>query len=143
MTEKNRGKANEKELFHGSRKTDPAEIYDSEEGFDMRFSRDGLWGQGNYFAEDANYSDIYSYECTSGARQLFLARVLTGASADIPADSNLRMPPRKGRITVRHGDRGYKAIESLYVYVTYNNDKAYPLYLITYDRRRPLSLFWP
>jgi len=33
-----------KHLFHGTSKTDPALIFESENGFDHRFSRPGLYG---------------------------------------------------------------------------------------------------
>ena len=56
MSHKGSEKVNEKELFYGSSSTAPEEIYKSEEGFDMRFSHKGMWGQGNYFAESAQYS---------------------------------------------------------------------------------------
>ena len=45
IEQKNGGQANEMELFHGTSNNDPQEIYDSEEGFDMRFSASGMWGQ--------------------------------------------------------------------------------------------------
>ena len=136
MTEKNKGDVNEKDLFHGTTSTDPVQIYDSEEGFDMRFSRDGLWGQGTYFAENASYSDNYVFNCPSGEKQMFLARVLTGDSADIPQDRSLRMPPVKQS----SGGLRYDSVTGIAmvsrIYVTYNNDKSYPLYLITYTRNR-------
>ena len=46
IEEKNGGASNERELFHGTRKTMPRDIYESEEGFDMRFSAEGMWGPG-------------------------------------------------------------------------------------------------
>ena len=131
MKEKNNGTINEKELFHGTSGTLPEKIYaDEEEGFDMRFSRSGMWGQGNYFAEKANYSDNYAYQHSNGTKQLFLAKVLTGDSIQLESDTKLRMPPvKKGNVRydtvngVTHGCR---------VYISYSNDKAYPFYLITY-----------
>ena len=42
IIEANSGAVNEKELFHGTRGTDPREIYDSDVGFDMRFSAQGM-----------------------------------------------------------------------------------------------------
>ena len=44
MSRKGSERVNEMELFHGSSFTAPEEIYKSEEGFDMRFSRQGMWG---------------------------------------------------------------------------------------------------
>jgi hypothetical protein len=48
-------------LFHGTRSCNPYEIIESEEGFDMRFSNEGLWGKGVYFAENASYSHNYAH----------------------------------------------------------------------------------
>lgn len=31
-------------LFHGTRNTKPSQIYDGEEGFDIKFSSGGMWG---------------------------------------------------------------------------------------------------
>ena len=60
MSCKGSERVNEKELFHGSSSTTPEEIYESEEGFDLRFNRQGMWGQGNYFAESAQFSCSYA-----------------------------------------------------------------------------------
>lgn len=131
MTEKNKGVINEKELFHGTSGTLPEKIYaDEEEGFDMRFSRSGMWGQGNYFAEKASYSDNYAYQHPNGTKQFFLAKVLTGDSTELKSDTKLRMPPLK------NGNVRYDTVNGIThgcrVYISYSNDKAYPLYLITY-----------
>jgi hypothetical protein len=40
---------------------DPQTIYTGEEGFDMKYSKDGMWGRGLYFAQNAKYSDPYGY----------------------------------------------------------------------------------
>ena len=47
----------EKLLFHGTRDTDPKEIYKGDSSFDIKFSKQGLWGRGNYFAVNASFSD--------------------------------------------------------------------------------------
>ena len=131
MKEKNNGTINEKELFHGTRGTSPEKIYaGEEEGFDMRFSRSGMWGQGNYFAEKASYSDTYAYQYPNGTKQFFLAKVLTGDSIQLKSDTKLRMPP------VKEGSTRYDTVNGVThgcrVYISYSNDKAYPFYLITY-----------
>ena len=51
----NWGVADERLLFHGTRANPPGTIVDDQVGFDMRFSQEGLWGRGTYFAEDAAY----------------------------------------------------------------------------------------
>ena len=58
-------------------------MYACEEGFDMRFSVEGMWGQGLYFAKDASYSDKYAYKSGS-EKAMFLARVLVGDDITLP-----------------------------------------------------------
>ncbi len=48
-------------LFHGTSNTSPEIIYQSEEGFDIRYSREGLWGNAVYLAVNSSYSDTYCY----------------------------------------------------------------------------------
>ena len=47
---KNKGMLNERDLYHGTGGIDPTMICKGEEGLDMRFSRDGLWGRANRYA---------------------------------------------------------------------------------------------
>jgi len=122
---------NEMELFHGTKTNPPEYIYESEEGFDMRYSHKGLWGLGNYFAENANYASCFAYQQTNDILQLFLVKVLVGDSCEISPDNTLRMPLFKpdGKVrydTVNGWSKGSR------VYITYLNDKAYPFYLISY-----------
>ena len=49
-------------LFHGARAVPPNQIYESETGLDARFSRDGAYGQGIYFADNADYSHAYAWQ---------------------------------------------------------------------------------
>ena len=44
MYDKNDGRVNELYLFHGSRKVTAETICGSEEGFDMHYSCEGMWG---------------------------------------------------------------------------------------------------
>ena len=134
MKRKNEGVTNEMLLFHGTRNNQPSDIYKHEEGFDMRFGRAGMWGNGNYFAMKASYSNKYAYRLPDGTRQIFLAKVLTGQSIELKPDSSLRMPPiinpaTKGNVrydTVNGHTNGSQ------VFIAYSNDKAYPFYLISY-----------
>ena len=132
---KNKGKINERELFHGTRGTDPKEIFDSEEGFDMRFSASGMWGQANYFASDASYSHLYAHEHPSGYKEIFLVKLLAGESYESQPDSSLRMPPKikkpKGELQTRY-DTVAGTTRGTRVFMAYDNQKAYPAYLIVY-----------
>ena len=71
-----RGKAEELELFHGTRRTNTLEIYGGD-GFDMRFSTPGMWGIGSYFAMNASYSRKYA-SINGKYKEFFLANVLIG-----------------------------------------------------------------
>lgn len=137
MKRKNEGVINEMLLFHGTKYTPPSDIYEHEEGFDMRFGRTGMWGNGNYFAVNANYSDNYAYRLSDGTQQMFLAKVLTGHSIELKSDSSLRMPPimPSSRAAVK-GSMRYDTVtgrtHGCQVFIAYSNDKAYPFYLISY-----------
>ena len=135
MKRKNDGVINEKLLFHGTRNTLPSRIYKDDEGFDMRFSRIGLWGGGNYFSVNASYSDRYAHRLSDGTLQIFLAKVLTGRSIELQPDNTLRIPP-----VIQPSTEGYLRYDTVnghtngsQIYITYSNDKAYPFYLITYN----------
>ena len=146
MHKKNNGKVNEKELFHGSRSTSADVIVHSEEGFDMRFSAQGMWGHANYFAEDASYSDTYAYSKPDGSKEMFVAKVLTGDSCERYSDNTLRMPPEKSSTAsseVRLKQVRYDTVNGLThgtrIYMTYSNEKAYPAYIIEYQSLPDLS----
>lgn len=139
---KNDGTINEKELFHGTRGNDPKSIYEGENGFDMRFSASGMWGQANYFAVNASYSHSYAHPTSDGYREMFLVKVLTGDSYNCSSNSALRMPPVKqtiasGTSKVQLAQMRYDTVTGTtggsQVFMTYDNDKAYPAYLIKYS----------
>ena len=141
LKRRNKGRVNEKLLFHGTRTNDPSLIYNGEEGFEMRLCS-GMWGQANYFAVDASYSHCYAF-VRSDVREMFLAKVLTGDSVKLEPDSSLRLPPEKPRpsrdvSTLQYAKRRYDTVNGFTngteVYMTYDNHKAYPAYLIQYKK---------
>jgi hypothetical protein len=71
---------NVRELWHGTRDSHPKLFYTGEEGFDIKFSRQGgYWGKGIYFAENAKYSNHYSHKHKkNGVRGMFFALVNLG-----------------------------------------------------------------
>ena len=136
---KNNGMINELELFHGTRSNDPKVLYANEDGFDMRYSAQGMWGQANYFAVNASYSHNYAHTTPDGAREMFLVKVLTGDSFNSPPNKSLRKPPMKALGAsgeVSFSQVQYDTVTGVtngsQVYMTYDNDKAYPAYLIKY-----------
>ncbi len=86
VEEKNGGNANLQNLFHGTRNTPPESIYMSEEGFNLNFANEGMWGKANYFAFNSSYSNAYSYVLPSGQRQLFMANVIVGKTIVMQPD---------------------------------------------------------
>ena len=137
MLAKNNGQVNELKLFHGSRTTDPKEIYRSEQGFDFRYSSHGMWGTGSYFAVKASYSNHYCYTSNQGTKKMILARVLTGDAYRSKPDSTLKMPPLKAcNSTGEFENERYDSVtghtNGSDIYVIYDHDKAYPAYLISY-----------
>ena len=135
---KNNGRVNEMELFHGTRGNDPKLIYEGEDGFDMRYSSSGLWGCANYFAADASYSHLYAYT-KGGSKEMFVVKVLTGDSYQCSPNNHLRIPPEKPMVVggnLQFAKIRYDIVtgttKGCQVFMTYDNDKAYPAYLIQY-----------
>ena len=138
MSRKNQGEVNEKLLFHGTRHTNPQTIISSEKGFDFRYgSDDSFWGKGTYFAVKASYCDSrFVYKTNEGTKQVFIARVLTGKSVNIPKPNRtLKEPPKLPGSDTDAYDSVNGLVENpthTQVYVIYDHDKAYPAYLLTY-----------
>ena len=133
---------NEKLLFHGTSRTPPSKIWQSEDGFDLRYSRRGMWGIGSYFAEKASYSDQYAYTYNTNYVQfceMLVANVLTGNSKQMPSDRNSRnltRPPVYVEATVSNPEVLYDSVtghtNGSRIYVLYKLDMAYPSYLVRY-----------
>lgn len=141
MSKTNNDHVNEKHLFHGTRTTPPEKVFNSEKGFDFRYSKAGLWGMGSYFAVNASYSDAYAYQTMMhgvNVKQMFICKVLTGESYVARAkDESLRQPPLK--LATSRGSFAEERYDSVKgytngsdVYVVYDHEKVYPAYLVTY-----------
>lgn len=134
------------QLFHGTRSTNPEEIYrDKEESFNINYSSDNnLLGKGIYFAEKSEYSNSYRYsEVVSqgkifglGASNLFsmfLCEVLVGESQKCLQhngaikDTAYRDPTNKIKF-----ESMTDFLNNSNIFVVYKSRRAYPLYLIKY-----------
>ena len=73
-------------LWHGTSKTSPKVICESQEGFDLRLGDEGcMWGRAIYFADKVLYSlNRYAFVKASGRKCLLLAEVLVGDYVDQP-----------------------------------------------------------
>ena len=133
---KEKGSSEEKWLFHGTRTTEPKKIY--MKGFDICFANQGMYGFGNYFARQAVYSySGYAY-VFGGKHYLFLATVLTGTPY-VGASKAYTKPPfmdDKQNVfydSVTNVDPKEAESKNLsQMYIVYENDKAYPFYIIEY-----------
>ena len=120
-----------KHLFHGTKDNDPSKVYATEEGLDLRYSKDGLNGYGIYFADNAKYSDDYAHKIPgSSQKQMILCLVLTGESAGFGGGHGVKFPPFKPNShterydSINNGTGGH--------FIIYDNLKQYPGYVITY-----------
>ena len=137
MLEYNDAILGEQVLFHGSSGTDPKEIYSGDSSFDMRFSANGMWGRGNYFAVNASYSNSYAYHSANGVKKMLVAWVLTGVSYHCTPQHYTKPPVIPIGTQGRGGiQRRYDSVSGVTggskVFITYENNRAYPAYLITY-----------
>jgi hypothetical protein len=143
------GEITTQQLWHGTGPTDPREIYMGQEGFDVRYSRPGLWGRGIYFAKSALYSASgYAHPPIGPNRHyrgcIILAEVLTGDSYRCaPGTYRENKPPTKRLPRSRSSDvassltfdscTGYTGnTGGSEVFVVYNNFRAYPSYLVDF-----------
>lgn len=125
-------------LFHGTKHNNPREIYEGDMGFSVdKFGRSGLWGKGTYFAVNASHSDEWAY-VKGNTCQVLAANVLTGHSHYSKPDESLQgpplCPPKRDRPQRRYDCVCGDSVSSR-IYVMYDDDKAYPMYLITYARK--------
>lgn len=129
ISEKNKGEINERKLFHGTRYKNPAEICEC--GFGD--STKEIFGDrlGVFFAVVAKYAaKKYAYAVDKDHGQVFLAKVITGRSYRLPiqeqgTEEDMDESPTDSRIkgSPDNGDE---------VYGTFESNRAYPAYLITY-----------
>ena len=130
----NDGILGEQILFHGSSTTNPEQIYRGDTSFDIRFSREGMWGKGNYFAANASYSHGFSFNAAGNYRKMLVAWVLTGRSYNSPPHKFDKPPLRRqeaGGIR-RRFDSVNGTTGGSKVFIIYDNSHSYPAYLITY-----------
>jgi len=140
---KEKSTAEEKWLFHGTRATEPRKIY--QKGFDICFANQGMYGFGNYFARQAIYSySGYAYNF-NGKGYLFLVKVLTGKPF-VSGSRAFTKPPfldEKLNIfydSVTNVDPVQAESQNLsQMYIVYENDKAYPFYIMEYNQGKNLN----
>lgn len=138
MSKRNHGTVNEMHLFHGTRRSKPIEIACGEDGLDVRFSKGGSWGYAIYLSESAEYAHKFAYQTTTGEKELIIAKALIGDTFDYGLERNtqLKVPPIKQRDMQNMVHIKYDSVAGITkntrVYMIYDNNKTYPLYIVRY-----------
>jgi len=143
MMSSGRPHVNEMLLFHGTRQTPPTKIWDGLNacGFDPRLGS-GYYGKGAYFAQNSSYSaNSYAHTLANTQpplKQIFLATVLIGEYKDYKTttmNSLKRAPDLPSNHS--HAPGLYDSVKGgphsgTFMYIVYNADQSYPLYLYTF-----------
>lgn len=70
-------------MWHGTRETNPEEIWSSTDGLMINFANEGMWGRGLYFAVKASYSKNYAHLIEKeNLIGMLLVKVLVGESVE-------------------------------------------------------------
>ncbi|KAM8934065.1 protein mono-ADP-ribosyltransferase PARP14 [Pelodytes ibericus] len=133
VDDKNSTTNNEKRLFHG---TDPNTINNvNHNGFNRSFAgkNAACYGNGTYFAVQANYSahNTYSRPDGNGNKYMYLARVITGISS-VGTQGMVAPPPKNPSNPTDLHDSVTDNVGKPSMYVIFNDIQAYPEYLITF-----------
>ncbi|XP_053103115.1 protein mono-ADP-ribosyltransferase PARP14-like isoform X2 [Hemicordylus capensis] len=133
MDAKNGHANNEKLLFHGTASTTLTRINNS--GFNRSYAgtHAAAYGNGTYFAVNANYSahNTYSKPDANGKKYMYLARVLVGEYC--VGSSGLVVPnPKSANDPTNLYDSVTDNMTNPSMFVIFNDIQAYPEYLITF-----------
>uniref|UniRef100_A0A3Q3K5R2 Poly [ADP-ribose] polymerase n=1 Tax=Monopterus albus TaxID=43700 RepID=A0A3Q3K5R2_MONAL len=125
------GGAGEKLLYHGTAKNNCIPIMKN--GFNRSFAgcNGTSYGNGTYFAVNASLSVGYSSPAHDGSRSMFVVRVLTGVY-DAGHKSMKVPPPRSYQQPHDLYDSVVDQIHQPDLYVVFQDNQAYPDYLITF-----------
>ncbi|XP_077176451.1 protein mono-ADP-ribosyltransferase PARP14-like [Paroedura picta] len=133
MDAKNGTTNNEKRLFHGTARSSLTLINNS--GFNRSYAgvHAAAYGNGTYFAVNANYSaqDTYSTRDEEGKKYMYLARVLVGEYC--VGSAGLVVPKAKSKADPTNlYDSVTDNMKRPSMFVIFNDIQAYPEYLITF-----------
>ena len=126
---------NEKDLWHGT-KYDIIDVICTE-GFRKEFNNTHAYGEGTYFARDANYSVGYAKPSAgvhNGNRyRMFLCKVLCGESEKGRNDIKLQNWPKKWDNELIY-DSLVDSKRNPTIYVIHDDIRAYPMYIIHFKK---------
>ena len=122
----------EKFLYHGTSRENVDGI--CQQGFDWRIAGSSVgtrFGKGSYFATTASFAKDYA-----DSKQLFVVRVLVGEST--VGDPDYVKPPPKNPKKPKGDtfDSCVNTMENPSMYVVFEQDRAYPEYLIQFKKNK-------
>ncbi|CAL8266086.1 unnamed protein product [Lota lota] len=131
MEARNSHQNNERRLFHGACSTSTQAI--NQYGFNRSYAgkNAAYYGNGTYFAVNANYSaqDTYSKPDAQGQKCVYLCRVLTGDFTT--GTQGMVVPPTKPSSSVQF-DSVVDNMKKVQMFVIFHDTHACPEYLITF-----------
>ncbi|NWY57592.1 PAR14 polymerase, partial [Chionis minor] len=135
MDNKNGNTNNERLLFHGTSKESLNLINDR--GFNRSYAgmHGAAFGNGTYFAVNANYSasDVYSKPDVNGKKYMYLARVLVGEYCQGTRGS-ITPAAKNANNSIDLFDSATDNVSQPSMFIIFNDIQAYPEYLITFTR---------
>jgi hypothetical protein len=145
--EKEKNFVEEKLLFFANQNIKPEYIYKN--GFDISFAQDDSpWGRGIcfYLRADHIVSRIQNFENNLNSKVIFLADVLTGMAHISPKpNAQLRKPPYYDASkyiyydSITNTENFTGNAEANQLFVVYNNEKAYPKYMIEFTSQPKIN----
>ena len=125
---------NVRRLWHGTGGTDPKRIGSGEDGLNIYYSNDGMWGNGLYSAQNAKYScPGYSFPVPGLQKtyEVFLCEFVLGDCLKQDPTKGQKEPPINNNTGLRYDSvTGYTGGSD--VFIVYKNTKVYPLFLVRY-----------
>ncbi|NWY06730.1 PAR14 polymerase, partial [Nothoprocta ornata] len=135
MDKKNGNRNNERLLFHGTSRDSLTLI--NNRGFNRSYAgiNGASYGNGTYFAVNANYSaaDTYSKPDAAGKKYMYLARVLVGEYS-VGRSGAITPSPKNSSNSIDLFDSSTDNVNQPTMFVIFNDIQAYPEYLITFTR---------
>ena len=124
----------ERFLWHGTGKTDPHEIIDRRVAcLSILYANEScMWGKGIYFAENASYSNTYSFK-RDNSRFLLFCKVFVGEFVNLAPNKDLKEPPYMNIEKKIPYDSVQGSTGGSVIYIIYENNRNYPFYLVEYQ----------
>jgi len=119
-------------LWWLSRPLNPKDVYTSAEGIYWKYAIFGLWGEGLYFSEDANYAFGNAYEEANGIKSLFLMTLMVTEPVQFLMPGNVC--PQFSKQSVNATMCGIEQ-DSRVFGIPKSKTRCYPSYLVSFREK--------